>query len=201
MKPDDFAHQVYAALCVAKKGAPVWGEQQVKDVLRGEYEKAKGEWEAQQKARKRAAIDDRAQAIFNLYPRREGGSAALKSISRAIAEDGFELVLGKTTEYAGAVARWPRSYRYSQTKPGEPSRDLVPMATTFFNQNRYRDDSANWVRVGGSPAPTPKQNLIEPPLWRETFPDYIHVHRSWASIDAASQAYIVQQMQTKAHTA
>lgn len=197
-----FEDRCYAALMAAKqvKGS-LLNEMDIKAVLKTQYEIILKEWEARRKAKQKTGIDERAKAIFNLYPRREGGSAALLSITKAIAEDGFEVVLAKTTEYANAVARWPRLYRYSQTKPGEPSRDLVPMCTTWFNQRRYNDDSSNWVRVGGAPAPKAKPQLEEPCGWREAYPDYIHVHRSWASIDAASQQYIVSQMQQRTHTA
>ena len=107
------------------------------------------------KDKKKGAILPEAEQVYAIYPRREGGSAALAAISACIQKDGFELVFSKTKEYAEAVKGWPRLYRYSQGKNGEPARDLVPMATTWFNQQRYKDDASNWVRIGGKPAPAP----------------------------------------------
>lgn len=150
------------------------------------------------KERKKAAIDERAHAIFNIYPNRQGGLAALKAISDSIAEDGWEVVLERTTQYANAVARWPRTYRYSQN-PDSKGKDMVPHASTWFNQRRYKDDPETWRRVGDSPAPKPKVDLPEPDGWREAFPDYIHAGKPWQVIDTASQRYIVESMKGRAH--
>lgn len=193
-----FEDRCYVALMTAKeaKGRSL-DSVEIKQVLRIQHEISLKEWESRRKAKQKTGIDERAKAIFNLYPRREGGTAALLSITKAIDEDGFELVLAKTTEYANAVARWPRLYRYSQSKPGEPARDLVPMATTWFNQRRYNDDAQNWVRVGGAPAPKVKANLSEPLNWRLLFPDFVHVEKPWIQIDRASQEYIISACQKR----
>jgi len=103
----------------------------------------------------RAAMHEDAESVYALYPRREGGVAALAAISVCIKEDGIDLVMAKTKEYADAVKAWPRLFRFAQNRDGTPPRDLVPMATTWFNQRRYMDDPANWKRIGGVPAPRP----------------------------------------------
>lgn len=192
-----FGTSAYAKLAASSIGNKVWPlpcspfGQKVIEVLDAAYKEAT-------KERKRGEIDERAQAIFNLYPNRQGGVAALKAITESIAEDGFDFVLERTTQYANAVARWPRHYRYSQ-HPDSKGKDMVPHASTWFNQRRFRDDPETWRRVGDAPPPKQKVDLPEPQNWRESFPNYIHVGKPWNLIDTASQQYIVEAMKTRAH--
>lgn len=147
------------------------------------------------KDRKKAQADERADNIFNLYPRREGGLAARISITRAIEKFGYEHVLERTAEYAKAVAGWPRLYRYAQGE-GRDGKDLCPMATTWFNQERFQDDPRNWHRTGGRPAPEkpPEDSWPEPRGWRLEFPNYDGVTSSWANIEPAAKRYITETM-------
>lgn len=177
-------HQLFAALTAeAKRLNRKLTGPEVIAVLDGQLGEPK---------KKKADFDDRAQNIFNLYPNRQGGTAALKAITESIAEDGFEMVLGRTTEYANAVARWPRFYRYSQN-PDNKGRDLVPMASTWFNQRRYRDDPQTWARVGNSPPPKPKENLQEPEGWRFAHSQsrFVVENIPWNQIDTPTQQYII----------
>lgn len=199
----DKAESIYLRLVrerdAAKLASKPWGMRESVAVIREELEDFRKEVrEAATKERKKANIDDRAQAIFNLYPNRQGGVAALKAISDSIREDGFDLVLERTTLYANSVARWPRFYRYSQ-HPDSKGKDMVPHASTWFNQRRYRDDPETWKRVGNAPPPPAKVDLPEPANWRAAFPNYIHAHEPWSKIDSASQSYIIEQMKERAH--
>ena len=116
---------------------------------------------ASKKERKKSGIDERARDILNVYPRREGGDAALLSITKAIQKDGFEAVLEKTTEYASAVARWSHS-----RKKAANGSSLIPMATTWFNGRRYLDDSAQWWEgTGGKAKAATVTSLPVPENW------------------------------------
>lgn len=166
-----------------KKPLDAW---EIKEVLRTQYAIAT-------KERKRAGIDPRAADVLNVYPRREGGDAALVSISKAIAQDGLETVLERTTEYASAVARWPIGRKRSQS-----GSSLIPLPTTFYNSRRYMDDSAAWWEgTGGRDKATkPKSCLPEWPGWRFKFADSMQVRNNvpWENIDEPTQAHIINVM-------
>ena len=113
------------------------------------------------KERKRSGIDERASAILNVYPRREGGEAALLSISKAIQKDGFDCVLERTAEYGQAVARWAPNRRKAQS-----GASLIPLPTTWFNQRRYMDDSSAWWEgTGGKQKTSPEASIAPPDGW------------------------------------
>lgn len=144
------------------------------------------------KERKRADIDPRAKDIFNIYPRREGGDAALLSITKSLQHDGFEVVLSRTAEYAQAVARWAANRKRSQS-----GSSLIPLPTTFFNNRRYLDDPAQWWAGTGGREAVKKDNeekLVEPENWRAQFSDSrpVQDNTPWDRIDLATQRYIVQ---------
>lgn len=159
------------------------------------------EWAREAKARKRkeAPVDERAADILNVYPRREGGQAALLSITKAIAHDGFVAVLEKTTEYASAVARWQPGRKRSVN-----GTSLIPLPTTFFNNRRYMDDPAQWWEGTGGKQKAQQTEVIapEPEGWRFRFPDSRPVldNTPWAQIDATTRGYITEQMK-QSHTA
>lgn len=148
------------------------------------------------KERKRASIHENADAIFNIYPRREGGLSARAAISKAIEKHGFEFILDRTTEYANAVAKWPRMYRYAQA-PGSEGKDLCPMASTWFNQERYNDDPSNWHRNGGREAPKQPKIQPEPEGWREEFAErgFEGAKHPWNSLSEDHRNYIVMEME------
>lgn len=151
----------------------------------------RAKWEVRHKAKKKSPVDPRAQDILNVYPRREGSATALVSITKAIAQDGFEKVLERTVEYASAVARWSWARKRSQS-----GTSLIPLPSTFYNGRRYLDDSSQWwAGTGGKHKVEESAKITEPENWRQHFPDYIHAQTDWSNIDEASQKYICQQMQ------
>lgn len=79
-----------------------------------------------------------AEAIYALYPKKVGHGAAIKSILKALKISGLtELEMqGRVRSYAEAVKLWP-----------EQDKTYVPMPSTWFNQQRYMDDPAEWSRT------------------------------------------------------
>jgi hypothetical protein len=82
-------------------------------------------------------IEQLAEAIYGLYPRKVGRPPALKAIVKILkAGEITELDLqAKVREFAACVAKWPE-----QDKP------FIPHPATWFNQQRYMDDPATWRR-------------------------------------------------------
>jgi hypothetical protein len=101
-----------------------------------------------QKERKRAAVADGAEEIYNAYPKHVGRDDALKAITNALKRHPTEYLLDKTTQFAAAVASWPSSYRYKMD-----GCDTCPHPSTWFNQGRYADDAKEWCRKGARTAP------------------------------------------------
>jgi hypothetical protein len=73
--------------------------------------------------------------IYQAYPRKEGKTAALKAIAKAIKHRGAHELLKVVKEYAAAVALWPESEKRYR-----------PMPATWFNEGRYDDDPQEWQR-------------------------------------------------------
>lgn len=105
-------------------------------------------------AREDGVFGPTAEDIYYEYPRHEGRQAAIKAIKKAILTRGCPMmgydsaeqyIMTQTKAYAAAVAKWPRSARY--TKDGV---DTVPHPATWFNQGRYDDDPKCWER--GTPS-------------------------------------------------
>lgn len=78
-----------------------------------------------------------AEDIYLAYPRHIGRGAAIKAIQKALKMPKFAptYLLAKTQAYAAAVAKWPKD-----------ERKFVPHPATWFNQERYLDDPAEWQR-------------------------------------------------------
>jgi hypothetical protein len=74
--------------------------------------------------------DANATVIYEFYPRKVGKPAAIKAIKRALMKFSYELVLEKTKAYAAARA-------------GE-DQQFTPHPATWFNQQRFNDDSSTW---------------------------------------------------------
>jgi hypothetical protein len=77
-------------------------------------------------------------AVWDAFPkcqRKVGKPVALRSIKKAIAHVGFDVLLAATNEYAAAVNKW-----------SERDKEFIPAPATFFNQKRYQDDRQTWVR-------------------------------------------------------
>jgi hypothetical protein len=86
--------------------------------------------------------DAEADAIYALYPRRQGRADALKAIKQARRTRSKEFLTERVLAYAEAVAKWPPDTKH-----------FIPMPATWFHQGRYDDDPATWVRT----APQAKQ--------------------------------------------
>jgi hypothetical protein len=154
---------------------------------------------ASKKERSKSQVDPRAGDILNVFPRREGGQAALLSISKAIARDGFDVVLDRTSEYAQAVARWAHG-----RKRDSKGASLIPMPTTFFNNFRYMDDPAQWWEgTGGKPKADKPHQLPEPEGWRFAHPEsrYVTENEPWDRIDLITQQWIINNTPKNENTA
>lgn len=92
-------------------------------------------WAAKEAEKARKLLVEQAEAIYATYPRKVGRPKALASITKAIADHGFDVLLNKTQAYAAAVSRWPKT-----------DLQFVPHPTTWFNQSRFNDDPATWER-------------------------------------------------------
>lgn len=180
------AQKLYDALCAQSKAL---GRRLTKEEYLGVFEREIALIVKESaKERKRAGIDERAASILNVYPRREGGDAALVSISKAIQTDGFEVVLEKTTEYASAVARW--AYHRKKSQSGS---SLIPLPTTWFGNRRYLDDSKEWWEgTGGREKAKEPVCLPEPMGWRFAHPDsrFVTENIPWNRIDLPTQRWI-----------
>lgn len=80
------------------------------------------------------------EAIYAAYPRKQAKLAAIAAIQRALKRKdavtpGPAYLLERTQAYAAAVATWPAE-----------ERQYIPLAATFFNQGRYDDNPALWVK-------------------------------------------------------
>lgn len=79
--------------------------------------------------------------LYGVYPKHVGKPKALQAIEKALALKPYDALLEATKAFAAAVSRWsPADQQY------------VPHPATWFNQGRYDDDRATWVRF------TPKTN-------------------------------------------
>jgi hypothetical protein len=108
-----------------------------------------------------------AEAIYALYPRKVGRKPAIAAIMKAMKSTGLlEMDMqNRVRAYAAAVATWP-----------EQDKTFIPNPATWFNQQRFMDDAATWLRTnpvnpspgfgpqkngGGRPAPTIQADDIE----------------------------------------
>ncbi len=164
--------------------------------------------EAQTKARKKKGDASPEEiAIYEAYPRKEGRGAALLAIRQALGKTTPERLKEAVTKYGLCVARWPKSYRYTE------GRDLCPMPTTWFNQGRYEDDPKHWLPAGMFGRPDDRSpeamdsgrnaghgpSLSEPSSWREAVKGhedlYIFAGRDWDTINPHYKKLIVKLCQ------
>jgi hypothetical protein len=97
-------------------------------------------------------LDDDAERIYNLYPRKIGSAGAIKAITKAIKDTGNAAAIEAATKsYAKAVAAWP-----------EDDKKFIPFPSTWFNRGSYEDDPGEWERKPDKRFDAPKQKpLIE----------------------------------------
>jgi hypothetical protein len=78
---------------------------------------------------------DHAADIYAAYPRKVGRDAALKAIKRAMLQLPVDALKEATEAFAKATAAWPAE-----------DRQYIPHPATWYNQGRYADDRANWMK-------------------------------------------------------
>jgi hypothetical protein len=93
---------------------------------------AEADTKADTKKENNLVRDANATVIYKFYPRKVGKPAAIKAIKRALMRFSYELVLEKTKAYATARA-------------GE-DQQFTPHPATWFNQQRFNDDSSTWKK-------------------------------------------------------
>jgi hypothetical protein len=126
-------------------------------------------------------LEKLAEAIYAIYPKKVGKTAALKAIVKVLKLPGgpTELELQATVKaYRDAVAKWD-----------EQDKTFVPHPATWFNQGRYADDPATWIRESDSSRQNAGQKKerggaapllfddapvasSEPPGWRERWSEF-----------------------------
>ena len=74
-------------------------------------------------------IEQQVETIYKIYPRKIDKIRAIKAIIKAINKHGFNHIFERTQLYA-------------QKYNGD--RKYIPYPSTFFNQERYNDDSSEW---------------------------------------------------------
>lgn len=97
----------------------------------GKYEDVKTKAEASERLSKHRESSPEIEAVWAAYPRKVAKYDAVPKIRRAIEEIGFEALLGRVKLYAASRA-------------GEDS-SFTPHPSTWFNQQRYKDDPATWI--------------------------------------------------------
>lgn len=81
-------------------------------------------------------VEEKAEAIYQAYPRKIAKDSALKAIRKILAKYPAEKLLSATLAFAAAVERWP-----------EDDKRFVPYPATWFNRGSYNDDPKNWART------------------------------------------------------
>ncbi len=74
-------------------------------------------------------LEQQAEEIYKIYPKKVGKPSAIKAIKKVINKDGFKHILEKTKLYA---KEYNGDHRY------------IPHPSTFFNKERYNDDPSEW---------------------------------------------------------
>lgn len=95
-----------------------------------------------------------AEAIYQVYPRKQGKADALKAIEKAMKSVRPQMLLERTMAYATAVARW-----------SDHDRQFIPYPATWFSRGSYDDDPRTWERNYSGPnqqaAPTAEDHARE----------------------------------------
>ncbi len=74
-------------------------------------------------------IEQQAEEIYNIYPRKTGKPRAIQTIKMAINKYGFNHLIERTKLYAQLY---------------NSDRKYIPYPGTFFNQERFNDDPSEW---------------------------------------------------------
>ena len=81
-----------------------------------------------------------AEQVWVIYPRKENKPAAMKKIEPAIKEHGLELILKQVTA-------WAESWDERAKAEGDGCRKFIQHPTTWFNNERYLEDSKDWFPI------------------------------------------------------
>jgi hypothetical protein len=99
------------------------------------------------------------EAIYQAYPRHIGKRIALKAIEKAVQRVSMlhTLLDGKVLQWDAESARrylWKKAKEYALSpagqKPSDLAQDFRPHPSTWFNQDRFYDDPAEWQKPNGS---------------------------------------------------
>ena len=102
---------------------------------------------------------EQVEAIYEAYPRKVGRRAALRAIENAIKRisahhghpgtEGIDLQLLDCRRW---LCRRVMEYAKSPAgqKPSDPALEFRPHPSTWFNQDRFYDDPAEWQKLNGS---------------------------------------------------
>lgn len=118
---------------------------------------------------------DLAFPVYEQYPRKEGRKAALEAINKAIQRITYQPEYQNTRdtngiptgeETAAAAFLYKRAEAYAHSPAGQrPDREFIPHPSTWFNQDRFLDDTQAWgvTHTPGIHAvkPNGKQSLEE----------------------------------------
>jgi hypothetical protein len=88
------------------------------------------------KGSERKEKEERANSIYQLYPRKQARAQAIKAIMRALAKVPFEELRAKTLAFAEAWGSAPRD-----------ELQYCPYPATWYNAESYNDDPALWRRT------------------------------------------------------
>lgn len=91
-------------------------------------------------------------AIYEIYPRKEGRKKAIEAIEKAIKI----LIAGRTSKPRPAMTKraaeeflFLAAEQYAASEAGrQPNKTKIPHPATWFNQERFDDDRANWKFIG-----------------------------------------------------
>lgn len=148
---DELVSQGFLILC-DKNGNEIQGDasnmlatclQDASNLLlqsRAEQSRAEKKENTQRKKRSEKQFQEITLEIYKNYPRREGGSKALESIEKAYSKINPQQLLELVKEFQQSPM--------AKTTP----REFLPHATTWFNQERWRDrESWKFERLNGNP--------------------------------------------------
>lgn len=147
-----------------------------------------------------------AEAIYGIYPKKVGKTAALKAIEKVLKSGSItELELqARVRAYAQAVATWE-----------EQDKTFIPHPSTWFNQGRYEDDPSTWTRKpaddakkkrGGAPVaaelslePLTMGTDREPEGWREVWDDLYAFAppKNWRSMPESNRRDVLDALRKK----
>jgi hypothetical protein len=188
----DLADLIAEAIIDAKVNAETMGRKfmrsEIAPIIRAMLPPAKA-------TKPRQTIDERAEQIYALYPRKVAPEAAKRAITAALKKIDFETLAERVGEYANHVNAWSHASRYTKD-----NRDTVPHPATWFNEGRYNDDPKEWRRPGSYQVHQPTVPT-EPAGWREEFPDFTDIHLPWSQLKPDQQSYIIIAMTQKSMTA